>query len=285
VGVACLTEGEANYVLGYHAEKRPERDVGSSVRPSNRGDMKNVIPSLLAVFLVSTCCVAYNQNHRQSTRAQQTGSENPEDFRKDETFDFSRLRKAKVWYCITDLNLLQEGLKAYDKDNIDYLIMKKCVEEQMMKRRFRWSLVDSNLTRRITLGLKQSANKLCSSLPYAASEYASSQQIEYLVIFYGYSRLSKKGAVPADIAASLAISSAGVLLGAITGFYFIAIPSGGSTTTAMDIYCAIVEPKTNLSVLGVKQSLTRYNDQDLPTQITDMYDELFDKIEKAIRTK
>lgn len=188
------------------------------------------------------------------------------------------LSSSQIHYCVADLQLLQKGSKAYDYDNTEYKIMKKFVDYNITLNEYSWDTVNSDLTRRITLGLAVNATNNPDSLPYAAWDLAASEKIKYIVVFYGYSLLESKGVAPGSVAASVALTTLGILVGVNTGFFTVAYPNGKDLKTVMDSYCAIFSVQPNKCLYNGKVSLTSFNNSNIETQIAGLYKKLFEKI-------
>jgi hypothetical protein len=193
--------------------------------------------------------------------------------------DLKDLSSSQIHYCVADLQLLQKGFKAYDYDNTEYKIMKKFVDDNITLNEYSWDTVNSDLTRRITLGLASDTTNNPDSLPYAAWDLAASQKIKYLVVFYGYSLLESNGVAPGTIAASVALSTIGILVGVNTGFFTIVYPTGKDCKSVMDSYCAIFSVEPNKCIYNGKASLTSFNNSNIEKQITDLYTQLFENIQ------
>lgn len=192
--------------------------------------------------------------------------------------EIKNIASSQVHYCVADLQLLQKGIKAYDYDNTEYKIMKKYVEYNMQKNGYGWDTINGDLTRRITLGLANDTANDPDSLPYAAWDLAASQKIKYIVVFYGYSLLESRGVAPTTAAASVALSTLGILIGVGTGFYTIVYPTGKDRKSVMDSYCAVFSVDSNKCLYNAKVSITSFNNSTVEDQIRGLYDKLFEKI-------
>jgi hypothetical protein len=152
------------------------------------------------------------------------------------------------------------------------------VEYNMEKNGCGWNAVDSDLTRRITLGLADDTTNNPDSLPYAAWDLAASQKIKYIVVFYGYSVLESRGIAPGTAVASVALTTLGILVGVNTGFYTIVYPTGQDRKSVMDTYCAIFSIDSNRCLYNAKSSIESFNSSNIEAQIMGLYDQLFDEI-------
>jgi hypothetical protein len=152
------------------------------------------------------------------------------------------------------------------------------VDENIALNGYSWDTVNSDLTRRITLGLADDATNNPDSLPYAAWDLAASQKIKYLVVFYGYSVLESHGVAPGTAAASVALTALGLLVGVNTGFYTVVYPTGKDRKTVMDSYCAIFKVEPNKCLYNGKESIASFNNSDIETQIIGLYSKVFKNI-------
>jgi hypothetical protein len=198
--------------------------------------------------------------------------------------DIKNLSLSQVHYCVADLQLLQKGIKAYDYDNTETKIMKKFVDNNIKLSGYSWDTVNSDLTRRITLGLADDTTNNPDSLPYAAWDLAASKKMKYIVVFYGYSLLESNGVSPGAAVASIALTTIGLLAGVKTGYYTIVYPTGKEVKSVMDSYCAIFSVEPNRCLYNGKSSLTSFNNTNIEQQITDLYSKLFYNIKPFFKT-
>jgi hypothetical protein len=236
--------------------------------------IENVKSFKIKGYSIKNCDIVFNMDnssHRNDSNQNSSGKIAIEEKLKNITF-------SQIHYCIADLRLLQKGMKAYDYDNTEYRIMKKYVELNMNKNGYIWDTVNSALTRRITLGLAVDTTNNPDSLPYAAWELATSQKIKYLVVFYGYSALESRGVAPGTAAASVALTTLGILVGINTGIYTIVYPTGKDLQTVMDSYCAIFSVNPNKCLYNAKVSITSFNNSNIENQLMGLYNQLFEKI-------
>jgi hypothetical protein len=227
-------------------------------------------------FRIRNCDIVFDMNKQepapQNNRSNSLTSQ-----------DIKNLSSSQIHYCVADLQLLQKGIKAYDYDNTEYKIMKKFVDFNIKSNAYSWDTVNSDLARRVTLGLADDTTNNPDSLPYAAWDLAASQKIKYLVVFYGYSLLESHGVSPEAAVASIALTTIGLLVGVNTGFYTIVYPNGKEVKSVMDSYCAIFSIQPNRCLYNGKASLTTFNNNNIEQQITGLYSKLFNNIKPFFR--
>lgn len=224
---------------------------------------------MLAAALLFSCATS---NAPQKSVNKGTTTANP-------SLSIDGLRGSKVVYCISDLNLLQKGIKAYDTTNLDYRLMKECVALQLDSLGLSWEQADKALTRRLTLGIDAQIEhgEAADSLPYAAWDLCMARKYDYVVTFYGYTHIQSRGVSPNSVAASVGITALGVLSGLATGVFVYAIPKA-QNKSAMKIYCTVFAVRDNRRVAHASEAIESFNTSDITGQINGMYHNLFRKL-------